>query len=178
MDNTKPKESTKEQKKLEAKWSTPLINAGWTAIPSIIFEKQEALGLDPIDLNIVAHLACYWFTPENLPHPSVGRIAKAMGVTPRTVQKRIKALVALGLLTKQERKKADKSNETNLYGFAGLIEAAKPFAEEKLEARAAKEAAEEARLARKKAKPALRLDRKSTRLNSSHHQVSRMPSSA
>jgi hypothetical protein len=142
MDHSKPKETTKELKKLEAKWSSPLIEAGWTAIPSIIFEKQEALGLDPIDINIVAHLACYWFTPENLPH---------------TVQKRVKALVDLGLLTKQERKRADKSNETNLYGFAGLIEAARPFAEEKLEARAAKAAAEEARLARKKAKPTLRL---------------------
>jgi len=37
----------------EAKWSKPLMDAGWNAIPSIIIEKQEALGLDAIDMNII-----------------------------------------------------------------------------------------------------------------------------
>jgi hypothetical protein len=34
-----------------AKWSKPLMAAGWNAIPSIIIEKQAALGLDAIDMN-------------------------------------------------------------------------------------------------------------------------------
>ena len=36
----------------EAKWSKPLMAAGWNAIPSIIIEKQEALGLDAIDMTL------------------------------------------------------------------------------------------------------------------------------
>ena len=80
----------------EAKWSRELMDAGWNAIPSIIIEKQEALGLDALDMNIIVHLSNYWWTAENLPHPSVGTIAKAIGVTKRTVQKRIKALHELG----------------------------------------------------------------------------------
>ncbi len=41
----------------EEKWSKPLMDAGWNAIPSIIIEKQEALGLDAIDMNIIVHLS-------------------------------------------------------------------------------------------------------------------------
>src|ERR1700730_19219253 len=76
----------------EAKWSKPLIDAGWNAIPSVIIEKQHALGLDAIDMNIVVHLSNYWWVKGNLPRPSVKTIATAVGIKPRTVQKRIKAL--------------------------------------------------------------------------------------
>jgi hypothetical protein len=79
-------------RKNEAKWSKPLMAAGWNALPNIIIEKQEALGLDALDMNIILHLSHYWWTAENLPFPSVATIAKAIGVTPRTVQKRISAL--------------------------------------------------------------------------------------
>ena len=85
-------------KKNEAKWSKPLMAAGWNAIPSIIIEKQEALGLDAIDMNIIVHLTSYWWTAGNLPHPSVETIAKAVGIKPRTVQKRIKVLQVLVLM--------------------------------------------------------------------------------
>jgi hypothetical protein len=43
----------------EAKWSKPLMAAGWTAMPSVIIEKQEALGLDALDMNIIIHLSHY-----------------------------------------------------------------------------------------------------------------------
>src|SRR5580704_15132301 len=61
------------------KWSKPLWTAGWNGIPSVIIERQEALGLDALDMNIILHLSNYWWTPENLPFPSIGTIAKAVG---------------------------------------------------------------------------------------------------
>ena len=136
----------------EAKWSKTLMAAGWNAIPSIIIEKQEALGLDAIDMNIVVHLSNYWWRADNLPSPSVDTIAKAIGVKPRTVQKRIKALHALGLLSRTERRKTRYGSDTNLYGFEGLIKAALPYAEEKLAKREKREEEERERLARKKPK--------------------------
>ncbi len=92
----------------ETKWSKPLMAAGWTAMPSVIIERQEALGLDALDMNIVLHMSHYWWTPDNLPHPSVERIAKAVGVKPRTVQKRIKTLHELGIIEREiaEKQKA------------------------------------------------------------------------
>jgi DNA-binding transcriptional regulator YhcF (GntR family) len=136
----------------EAKWSKPLIDAGWNAIPSIIIEKQEALGLDAIDMNIIVHLSNYWWHADNLPCPSVARIAKAIGVQPRTVQKRIKALHDLGLLTRTERRQTRHGSDTNLYSFAGLIKAALPYAEEKIAEREKRKQAEAERLTRKRPK--------------------------
>jgi hypothetical protein len=88
------KDDVEKIKVNEAKWSKPLMAAGWTAMPSVIVERQEALGLDALDMNIILHLSHYWWTPENLPHPSVETIAKAVGVKRRTVQKRIKTFMS------------------------------------------------------------------------------------
>jgi len=40
--------------KLEAKWSEPLIEAGYTVVPNVIFQRQRALGLSPLDINILS----------------------------------------------------------------------------------------------------------------------------
>ena len=136
----------------EAKWTKPLMEAGWNAIPSIIIEKQEALGLDAIDMNIIVHLSNYWWRADTLPYPSVATIAKAIGIKPRTVQKHVANLQALNLLSRTERRKTRYGSDTNLYGFDGLISSVLPFAQEKIAERARKAQAEKDRLARKKPK--------------------------
>ena len=137
-ENVAAKKADVQIKVNEAKWSKPLMAAGWTAMPSVIIERQEALGLDALDMNIILHLSHYWWTPDNLPHPSVDRIAKAVGVKPRTIQKRIKALHELGMIEREERRYTRYGSTTNKYGFNGLIAKATPFAQEKLaEVRAA-----------------------------------------
>jgi hypothetical protein len=37
----------------EKKWTPTLMKAGWTALPNVLFERQQALGLDAIDINII-----------------------------------------------------------------------------------------------------------------------------
>jgi hypothetical protein len=69
----------------ERKWTKRLLKGGWTVIPNILFERQNVLGLDPLDLNIILHLAGYWWTADSKPRPSKNTIAKAIGVDPRTV---------------------------------------------------------------------------------------------
>lgn len=134
----------------EKKWSKVLMDAGWNVIPSVIIERQEALGLDAIDMNIMVHLSHYWWQPENLPHPSVKTIAKAIGVEPRTIQKHIKRLEDAKLISRQERRHTPNGSMTNIYSFAGLIEAAKPFAKERIAEKAANAKAKAERLKRKK----------------------------
>lgn len=136
----------------EKKWSKPLMAAGWNVIPNIIIEKQEALGLDALDMNIILHLSHYWWQPDNVPHPSVATIAKAIQVTPRTVQKRIAALEKLGFLTREERRFTQNGSTTNRYHFDGLIKAATPYAEEKVREIETATEAKRQRLARKKPK--------------------------
>lgn len=153
MTNTAIKPAEAEAlRKNEAKWTKPLMAAGWNAIPSIIIEKQEALGLDAIDMNIILHLSNYWWHADNLPCPSVATIAKAIGIKPRTVQKRVASLQAIGLLTRTERRKTRFGSDTNLYSFEGLIDAALPYAQEKVAEREKRDEAEKDRIARKKPK--------------------------
>jgi hypothetical protein len=114
-----------------AKWTSLLMDAGWTAVPSLLIERQDELGLDALDMNIILHLASYWWRADNLPHPSVQRIACAIGVTARTVQKRIAALERDGLITRIQRRHTRFGSNTNLYSFDGLIAALQPFAEHK-----------------------------------------------
>lgn len=140
-------------KQNEKKWSPTLMKAGWSAFPNIIIEKQRALGLDAMDMNILLHLVQYWWLEENVPHPSVATIAEAIGVTPRAIQKRITALQGAGLITREERRHSKFGSQTNLYRFDGLIKACLPFAQEKLEA--AKKKAEENKERVKRKKPKL-----------------------
>jgi DNA-binding transcriptional ArsR family regulator len=146
------KSEAEKLKRNEQKWTKPLMDAGWNALPSIIIEKQAALGLDAIDMNIIVHLSNYWWNAEKLPHPSIETIATAIGLKPRAVQKRIKALEELKLLTRIERRKTRFGSDTNLYGFDGLIKAATPFALEKVKAREEKAQQERERVLRKKPK--------------------------
>jgi hypothetical protein len=137
-------------KRNEAKWSKVLMESGWTAIPSVIIERQQALGLDSLDINILCYLTTFWWIPNNVPHPSIGTIANAIGVSARTIQKRIAAMEKVGLLAREQRRKTRVGSDTNLYRFDGLIRAVTPYAKEKLEERARREKEDRQRLTRKK----------------------------
>lgn len=136
----------------EKKWSPELMSTGWTAIPSVIIERQQALGLDEVDITILLHLSTYWWTAESKPHPAKTTIAKAMGRDPRTIQRRIAAMERDGLIQRIERRESgqgSKGSKSNIYDFSGLIEAAKPYALEKAQELAEKEAVRKARAPRK-----------------------------
>ena len=117
--------------KIELKWGPVLSASGWTGIPNVLFQRQKALGLTSLDVNIILQLVAYWWEPDNLPHPSKKSIAAAIGVNERTVQKRIAAMEAASFIQRIERRTA-RGSRTNLYDFSGLIAAAQPFAKEEL----------------------------------------------
>ena len=122
-------------KENEQKWGKPLMDAGYTIFPDTILVRQQALGLDPVDINIILHLARHWWKKDNAPHPSKKSIAAAVGVHPRTVQRRIAAMESGGLIRRENRRTASNTNKTNCYHFDGLVAEATPFAEEALQER-------------------------------------------
>jgi len=137
----------------ELKWTPKVWACGWNGFPSIIIEKQAALGLDALDMNIILHLTNYWWKRDRVPYPSVESIAKALGLkSVRTVQKRITRLQEDGFVTREQRRKTRVGSDTNLYRFDGLIEKVTPFALEKLAERKRRDEAEAERLARKRPK--------------------------
>jgi hypothetical protein len=127
-----PEESLKENEK---KWTKTLMAAGWTAIPSVILERQKAFQLDAIDVNILLHLASHWWFASELPYPGKRSVADAMTISPRTVQRRIAKMEHDGLIKRVERWHPKYGRQTNYYDFAGLIKEATPYAQEILEAR-------------------------------------------
>ncbi len=151
----KGKEALEALRTNEKKWSPEVMQAGWVAFPSILLEKQQAIGLTPTDVNIILYLLSYWWTAENKPYPSKASIAKAIGVEPRTVQRRIAALEKAGLIWREERRTSKNGSDTNRYHFDGLIEAAKRFAQEKIALKNQQKAQKEQW--QKKKRPDLRL---------------------
>lgn len=148
--------SATQLKENEKKWTKPLMDAGWTVVPDVIIQRQQALGLDPLDVNILLHLASRWWKAEGKPYPSKTSIAKATGMHPRTIQKRIAAMEAIGFVRREQRRIKGRGSETNVYHLDGLIEAATPYAQEIIESRKAEKARRE-RAAAKKGKPKLKV---------------------
>ena len=129
------------------------MDAGWTVLPSIILEKQHALGLDPIDVNILMQLAKHWWFNENLPHPSKTTLAECMNVNPSTVRRRIARMEKDGFIRRVKRYDAKHGGQTsNAYEFDGLITAATPFAVEFINTREERRAEDVIRRSRKKPK--------------------------
>lgn len=144
------KGSSRSTKEIEKKWSKPLIDAGWTAIPNVLFERQAAIGLQPLDINIILHLAGYWWKAGNRPYPSKETLAVSIGVTPRTIQRHIAALEGAGFITRIARKSVKGRSLSNEYSLSGLIKAAKPFAEERVVEKKQRKAAALERAKRKR----------------------------
>lgn len=152
-------EQTKTLQRNEQKWSRTLMEAGWTVLPSIILEKQDALGLDAIDVNILLQLARHWWYSDNLPHPSKATIAKCIGVDPSTVRRHIARMEAIGFIRRQSRYDPKYGGQqTNLYNFDGLIREATPYAKEFIAMREQQRNANADRQSRKKPKPTLVVD--------------------
>jgi DNA-binding Lrp family transcriptional regulator len=156
----KTAEQNERLKRNEEKWSSVLMDAGWTVLPSIILEKQHALGLDPIDLNILMHLARHRWYSDNLPHPSKGSIARCMGIDPSTVRRHIAQMERDGFIKREVRytKRKFGGQHTNKYHFDGLIKAAMPHAEEFIALREKQRSEDADRRRRKRPAPSLVVD--------------------
>lgn len=134
----------------EKKWTKDLMAAGWTVIPSIILEKQSALGLNTTDINVLLQLSKHWWFQDQPPRPSKQTIADCMGVSASTVQRSIARLEKAGLIQREDRYNNTGGQTSNSYHFDGLIEAAKPFAAEYIEANKKNKEQAAARRIRKK----------------------------
>lgn len=144
------KASTPTKSEIDKKWGKSLTAAGWTAIPNVIFERQAALGLTPMDLSIILHLSGFWWRAGDDPYPSKSTLAAAIGVHPRTVQRRIAALETAGFIKRIDRKAKNGGSLSNRYSLDGLIKAAMPFADEHLAERKKRQDDKRARSKRKK----------------------------
>jgi DNA-binding transcriptional regulator YhcF (GntR family) len=144
------KDHEENLKRNEKKWTKPLMAAGWTAIPSILLERQQALGLDALDINIIFQIAKHWWYPEKLPFPSKKSVAECIGVDVSTVQRRIRKMERDGLIKRNNRFHPKYGQQTNEYDFSGLIDAVTPYAKEAIEVKKQRKKEDAARRKRKR----------------------------
>ncbi len=139
---------------LASRWGKNLIDAGWTALPNVIFLNQKELGLKPLDVLILLHLASYWRIAAEPPRPSKATVAVAIDVNPRTVQRSIKKMEELGYLKRIVRKGMENNNLPNEYDLTGLVNSAKvhELAKDELDYRSSQAAVSARRAAATKAR--------------------------
>ena len=137
----------------QQKWGKANLDAGFTIIPNVIFERQRELGLDSLDLAIIIHIIGRWWSPKSKPFPAKAAIALALGVHSRTIQKRIAAMERKGLVHRQERRIPGERSLTNMYNLAGLAAAAEPYSIEKLRGRIERQRASDAAALRNSSLP-------------------------
>lgn len=141
-----PKAAVRENEK---KWGKTLMDAGWTCIPSTIILRQRALGLDPVDMNIVLVIAAHWWKANQLAFPSKKLIADTIGKDPTTVRRRLAKLEKDGMIERILRPQPGGRHNSNEYRLTGLIAGAEPFAKEEIAKRAEGKTYRKARASKK-----------------------------
>ncbi|HGM5583264.1 TPA: helix-turn-helix domain-containing protein [Pseudomonas putida] len=137
----KPRKSKKapaEDKSIVDRWGKDLTAAGWTAIPNVLFEYSQELGLKSHHIVIILHLAGYWWRKGNDPFPSKATLARKIGVDSRTIQRAIAELERKGYIERNQRFASSGGNLSNSYSFDGLIKEARTYAKQMIVERGAK----------------------------------------
>jgi len=126
----------KDLRALEKKWGKETLEVdGWTAIPNILLERQQALNIDAVKLNILLVLLKHWWEKPKMPYPSKATIGEIVGREKSTVQKHIKQMEDQGLIRREKRFQSAGGQTSNIYDLSGLVEQLKKLAKEESKAR-------------------------------------------
>jgi predicted transcriptional regulator len=106
----------------EEKWGKPVMDLGFSIIPSLLLRAQARLGLNPTQLAVLLHLADYWWDVERKPYPSKQRLADRLKLGPRQVQRYIAELETAGFVQRIERRAPHKGKISNEYDLTGLVD--------------------------------------------------------
>ncbi len=121
LDGSTPHNRELNQKNLIQKWTKPVYEKGWTALPMPLLDLP-ALGLRPLTFAVLVQLVSFWWLPAKKPFPSRTTLARRLGVSVRTVQRAIDELDELGLIQRLRRKRRDGGHASTEYDLSGLVE--------------------------------------------------------
>lgn len=95
------------------RWGIPWLDAGFLQVPNFFFKHYSELKVTKDEYLFILHLAVYKYeSPQGVAHPSLGTVAKQMGISKRQVQRLRASLEDGGWLTVRLR-----SGQTSLYDF-------------------------------------------------------------
>ena len=102
------------------KWGSAL-NAGFQVIPSVLIRAQSNLRLDAVDCMILLNLNLHWWQKDNLPYPPPALIARRMGVSRRTIERRLFRLQRAGWLERLPADGKDGQPKIRKYDLSGMV---------------------------------------------------------
>lgn len=74
------------------------IEAGFQVVPDVLLRYQAKLGLAPLDIVILLNVLLHWWSTKELPFPRLATVAARVGVSPRSIERRIVALEKRGFI--------------------------------------------------------------------------------
>jgi hypothetical protein len=154
MTTNTAQDTSRTLRESEKKWGRPAIAAGFTLFPSVLLQKQHALGLDCIDVVIILQILKHWWHAESAPFPSQVQLAKTMSVDLSTIKRHLARLKDAGLINWASRTSKHGGQASNAYDLSGLVKHVHGFAVEELAAREKEADARKERSRRKR--PVLR----------------------
>lgn len=111
----------KAERESEKKWGKAVMDLGYSTVPSLIFRAQARLGLSPVQLTLLLHLADYWWKRAQMPFPSKATLAERMNLGPRQIQRYLTELEDGGFIQRVERYAGHKGQQSNEYNLNGLV---------------------------------------------------------
>lgn len=117
------------------KWSHPVCKAGFTIIPTLLLTKQDELGLDPVDINILLQLAAHWWKADKPPFLAKGTLGRRLGRDASTIRRHVASLEKRGFLKRIDRIDDARGRRSNHYDLHPLIDILHPLAIEAIKAK-------------------------------------------
>lgn len=116
------------ESEITTKWGRSIDEAGFQQVPDVLIRAQSKLGLDALSLVILLNLTMHWWEKDNLPWPRPSVIAKRIGVSTRTVERKISEMTAKGLIERLPSEKTDRIT-IRRFDLSGLIKQLETLAE-------------------------------------------------
>jgi predicted transcriptional regulator len=101
-------------------WGDAMI-PGFQQVPHALLKNQFRLGLSPLDVVIILNIAMHWWGRENLPYPTMERIAKRIGVSRRSIERRIAFLENAGIVKRMRFETNNKGKKIRRFDLAKLV---------------------------------------------------------
>jgi len=117
--NTKKKADTR--KASEKKFGKPVMDLGFSIVPSLLMQAQERIGINPVQFNIIMHLFDFWWEADRKPYPTKKRLAERMNMSERQIQRQISELENAGLVKRIYRTRPGRGKTSNEYDMSGLV---------------------------------------------------------
>ncbi len=96
------------------------LDAGFSVVPDVLLRYQSRLGLTPLDVVIILNICLHWWTPKELPFPRLATIGARIGLSPRSVERRIIAMEKKRLLLRLAAERHD-ALTIRRFDLSGLV---------------------------------------------------------